>query len=426
MRLRLLLPLLLSFGRMNAQDQSAAVASTNSCIRCHAALDGVLARPALLIKDDVHTKNGLSCSSCHGGDPDNADMTGAMDPKKGFLGKPNRQKIPELCGRCHSNAEFMHKFRPQQRVDQLALYKTSVHGKRLAQGDTAVAVCTDCHSVHDIREVKDVLSPVYPLKLPETCSRCHSDAARMRQYNIPTDQFAKYQKSVHFDALARRLDLSAPNCASCHGSHGAAPPGIESVARACGSCHVVFQDLFDQSPHKAAFEALGFPGCATCHENHEIRQPTPQMLGVGAEAACVKCHTEGDAGYVAAQTMRRRTDQLQSALASADEVVQRAERSGMEMSDARLQLVAANEQLVKARVRVHRFNPGAFDEPVSAGLTAARKGYDLGIAALHERDVRRRGMLLSVSAIVITIFGLWLMIRRLEHRPAGRLTSLHD
>jgi hypothetical protein len=240
----------------------------------------------------------------------------------------------------------------------------------------------------------------------------------MSKYKIPTDQFAKYQKSVHYDALTRRLDLSAPTCASCHGSHGAAPPGVESVARACGSCHVVFQELFDQSPHKAAFETLGFPGCATCHENHEIGKPTPDMLGVGAGAACVKCHTQGDAGYVAAQAMRRRMDELQSSLASADEIVRSAERYGMEMSDARLELAAANEQLVKAKTQVHRFRTDAVGQPVGAGLAASRKGYDLGVAALHERDVRRRGMLLSVAAIVVTILGLWLMIRRLDQRGA--------
>ena len=42
----------------------------------------------------------------------------------------------------------------------------------------------------------------------KTCSRCHSDAAYMKQYGIPTDQFAKYITSVHHDALAVRGDLS--------------------------------------------------------------------------------------------------------------------------------------------------------------------------------------------------------------------------
>ena len=415
MRLTPLLLFLAPFGSLLAQAP-VADANVSSCVTCHSALEGPLSKPAQLMKDDVHIKNGLSCASCHGGDPAAADMTEAMSLQKGFTGKFDRRKIPELCARCHSDAAYMRKFKPQQRVDQLALYKTSVHGKRLAQGDTAVAICIDCHSVHDIREVRDVFSPVYPTKLPQTCSRCHSDAARMKNYNIPTDQFDKYQRSVHWEAVSRRSDLSAPVCASCHGSHGAAPPGVENVARVCGSCHVVFQNLFDQSPHKAAFDTLGFPGCVVCHSNHEIRRPILEMLGVAEAAVCVKCHTQGDAGYAAAQTMRQRMEQLQSALRSAEGTVQSAERSGMEMSDARLQLASANEELIKARLQIHRFRVEAVEAPVGAGLTAAGKSYELGVAGLHERDVRQRGLLGSLAAILITVAGLWMLIRRTERR----------
>lgn len=417
MRLLLLVLFLARFEQLIAQTP-AAVASVSSCVTCHSALDGPLSKPAQLIKDDVHIKNGLSCASCHGGDPSAMDMTEAMSPQKGFAGKIDRRRIPELCARCHSDAAYMHKFKAQQRVDQLVLYKTSVHGKRLAQGDNAVAVCIDCHSVHDIREVKDVLSPVYPLKLPETCGRCHSDPARMKSYGIPTDQLGEYQQSIHWEALSRQSDLSAPVCTSCHGSHGATPPGVESVARACGACHALFQDLFDQSPHKAAFDVLGFPGCVVCHSNHEIRRPTVEMLGVGEAAACVKCHTQGDAGYATAQMMRQRMDQLKAALGSAEGIVQSAERSGMEMSDARIQIASANEEFVKARVQVHRFRLDAVEVPVGAGLAAAQKSYEMGVAGLQERDVRRRGLLGSLAAILLTVAGLWLLIRRIERRSA--------
>ena len=67
---------------------------------------------------------------------------------------PGKQ-IPELCGHCHSDGAFMRKYNPSLRTDQLAQYKTSVHGKRLLQGDTKVAVCIDCHGVHDLRPASD-------------------------------------------------------------------------------------------------------------------------------------------------------------------------------------------------------------------------------------------------------------------------------
>ena len=50
----------------------------DTCLECHAALDGAIQRPALLIKDDVHTANGLSCADCHGGDRTSDDPSVAM------------------------------------------------------------------------------------------------------------------------------------------------------------------------------------------------------------------------------------------------------------------------------------------------------------------------------------------------------------
>ena len=62
----------------------------------------------------------------------------------------------------------------------------------------------------------------------------------MAPYGIPTNQFEEYRSSVHWEALAKRGDLSAPSCASCHGNHGAKPPQVESVSAVCGTCHVAW------------------------------------------------------------------------------------------------------------------------------------------------------------------------------------------
>lgn len=393
----------------------------DSCVTCHSALEGELGRPAQLFGVDIHKKHGFSCASCHGGDPASDDMETAMNPKRGFVGRMPRTKVPEVCARCHSDAALMHQFKPQQRVDQLAQYKTSVHGKRLAAGDVRVATCTDCHSVHDIREVNDALAPVHPLKVPGTCARCHANPEHMKAYKIPTDQFERYRGSVHWDALSKRGDLSAPNCATCHGNHGAAPPGVASVANVCGTCHVVFQGLFDQSPHKSAFEAMNLAACVECHSNHGIVHPKPEMLGVGSGAVCVKCHTSGDAGYVAAAAMKRDIDELHAALAKSEEILKQAEHAGMEVSEGRLQLTAANEEWIKARVQVHTFRLEPVDAAVKAGLDAAHKGYQTGIAALKERDVRRKGLAVALISIALVIAGLWLTARYLDrrHRESG-------
>ncbi|MCL4486680.1 MAG: cytochrome c3 family protein [Chloroflexi bacterium] len=388
----------------------------DSCVTCHSALEGEFGRPAQLFEADIHKKHGFSCASCHGGDPASDEMETAMDPRRGFVGKIPPTKVPEMCARCHSDAALIHQFKPQQRVDQLAQYKTSIHGKRLATGDVRVATCIDCHSVHDIREVNDALAPVHPLKVPGTCARCHADPEHMKGYKIPTDQFERYRGSVHWDALSKRGDLSAPNCATCHGNHGATPPGVASVGNVCGTCHVVFQNLFDQSPHKSAFEAMNLAACVECHSNHGIVPPKPEMLGVASGAVCVRCHASGDPGYVAAAAMKRDIDQLRAAMTSSEKMLKQAESSGMEVSEGRLQLTAANEEWIKARVQVHDFRPEAVNAAVKTGLEAAHKGYQTGLAALKERDVRRKGLAVSLISIALVIAGLWLSARYLDSR----------
>lgn len=415
MRAPILIAVLLAVVHGVAQSQSSR-AKPDTCLDCHSALEDNLGQPARLIQTDVHKKNGFSCADCHGGDPTSMEMEVSMNLQKGFLGKIERRRIPELCARCHSDATLMRKFRPQQRVDQLALYRTSVHGKRLVGGDVRVATCIDCHSVHDIREVRDSRSTVHPLKLPATCSRCHADAGHMKGYDIPTSQFDQYRRSVHWEALAKRGDLSAPSCATCHGSHGAAPPGIASVERVCGTCHLVFQNLFDQSPHRPTFEAMGFAACVVCHSNHEVLRPSPEMLGVDSAAVCVRCHTKGDPGYAAAATMRQEIDRLRGALAEAETVLKQAETSGMEVSEGKLQLVAAHEEWIKARVEVHAFRLDSVKSPVSNGLDMAQKGRQVGMNALRERNVRRLGLAGSLVAMGITLAGLWMAVRHIEQR----------
>ncbi|HTM14678.1 MAG TPA: multiheme c-type cytochrome, partial [Bryobacteraceae bacterium] len=228
---------------------AAKVDRVDQCVACHSDLDGRLGDPvkALRQKDDVHGQHGISCANCHGGDPSQETMA-AMDPAKGFVAVPKRQDIPRLCGKCHSDAAFMKQFDPAERTDQESEYSTSVHGKRLKQGDQKVAVCTSCHGFHGVKAVKNSTAPVYPLQVAETCGSCHANPGYMQSYGIPTDQLAKWKASVHGEAMLKKQDLSAPTCNDCHGNHGAAPPSVASVANVCGTCHVRQADLFQKSP----------------------------------------------------------------------------------------------------------------------------------------------------------------------------------
>jgi hypothetical protein len=388
----------------------------NSCLDCHSNLPEPLGVSVETYSQNIHGQKGLTCAACHGGDASSDDPEKAMSRAAGWKGKIDRKQIPELCSSCHSDAERMKKFNPGLRVDQFQQYKTSVHGIKWAKGDAKVAVCTDCHGVHDLRAPSDPRSNVHPTNIATTCSHCHADAEYMKPYGIKTDQFANYEQSVHHDAMAVRGDLSAPTCTTCHGNHGATPPGVANVTNVCSNCHVFQAQLFQTSPHKDAFAAMGFPGCVTCHSNHAIKHPTDEMIGTGPDAVCTKCHTEGDAGFVQARVMHDQLENLQSALTASDEILGRAERQGMEVSQPMLQQAQAKDALLKARVTVHAFSDSDLKRDTDAGLAVTRQTHIAGEKALKEWKFRQVGLGLSLVMIALTLIGLGFYIRNLERK----------
>src|SRR6516165_4815982 len=401
-----LLALLLCGGRACAQAQ-------NTCLDCHGALDPPLQVTEQQFTSDIHAQQGLTCASCHGGDPSKTDME-AMSKAVGFRGKIGRKDVPELCGRCHSDAAFMRQYNPSLRTDQLAQYKASVHGKLFARGDTKVAVCIDCHGVHGLRPASDSRSKVHPLNIARTCARCHADSAYMKGYSIPTDQFAKYNKSAHHDAFAVRGDLSAPTCSTCHGNHGAAPPGVDKVQNVCSTCHVFQAQMYEKSSHKDAFQGAALPGCVVCHSNHGITHPTDAKLGTGPEAVCTQCHTSGDACDQARAGLLSDLGRLDQAIKRTDQVLAVAESSGMEVSEARLAQSQARDSLTKARVTIHSFRKDLLDQDIQAGLTITAKNLQSGQKAMAERNYRRVGLGMSLVAIGVILVGLHLYIKKIE------------
>ncbi len=408
---------LLLFTVVSAQEK-------NSCVECHSKLEDTrLSAPAKLFINDIHHLRGLGCNDCHGGDPKADTKEAAKDPRKGYLGKPKTLDIPAYCGKCHSDANLMKRFNPSLRVDQEREYYTSVHGKLLKSGETRVATCVSCHSVHGIRAIADPLSSVYPSNVAETCSRCHANADYMRGFGIPSDQFDKYKQSVHANALYERQDLSAPTCNDCHGNHGAAPPGIASVANVCGQCHARQAELFQASPHKAAFDQKQLGECITCHSNHAIAKPGDEMIGTSNGSLCIHCHKSGDTGFVAAGRMRSQIDELIANIDKSNEILDHAERAGMEVSRPKFEMKEATDALTHARVLIHSSAATEVDKVVAPGLAASLRGYQAGLGALAERRFRRQGLAVSLVFILFLAALVYLKVRDIERRQGEGSSS---
>jgi len=392
--------LLASLGLGSGAAAQTSGSSPNECVRCHEGLpEARLSAPAAAVKDDVHVRSGFTCVDCHGGNAAEGDAQRAKAPATGFRGVPRGAAQIATCARCHSDAELMRRFSPRQRIDQAAEYAVSGHGKRLAAGNATVATCASCHGAHGVRFASDPKSPVHPTAVAATCGTCHT-------------QRSDYEKSVHFHALTKRGDLSAPTCNDCHGNHGAAPPGVDAVANVCGTCHAVFASKFAASTHAQIFT------CVECHGNHAVSPSSDEMLGATAPGICTPCHGGADdLGFATAGTMRSQIERLKASIAHGEGLVERLRLSGMSVRDQDVALDEARNRLVQARMEVHAFSPSSQVEPVtSEGLQILSGVERAAQRLLVELRFRRRGLIASVALILIVVGALALKIRRLERR----------
>jgi hypothetical protein len=405
-----------------------------SCTFCHADPEVLPPNmPQLLVtpknlQTDIHWQKGLRCHDCHGGNPNLPDFKEHRDdPSFHAIGTP--ADVPDFCGRCHSSVQYMRHYQPSPRTDQVTEYWTSGHGMRLmkVKDDSDVATCISCHGHHGIRAVNDLQSPVYPTHLAETCAKCHADPERMkgRTYHgkpLGHEQYRQWKGSVHAVALLKKGDLSAPTCNDCHGNHGAVPPDVDSVANACGSCHVKVATLFSQTVMKHRFEQAnweGLPGCAACHGNHEIRHPTDTMLGMGQKAICSRCHGPGKGKYPdalagkTAQGMSTELEELKRQIAAAEERLDEAENLGMEVRDPRFRLKKAHDALTNARALIHAFAVDPVKLAVNQGMGVAVSVEQDGQKQLEEYTYRRIWLAVSLAPILIAVGLLLLYIRTL-------------
>jgi predicted CXXCH cytochrome family protein len=385
------------------------------CYACHLESEDPV---AVNWKNDVHAKAGIGCETCHGGNPNTDDMDVAKAKETGFKGSPKRVDIPALCGKCHSNAEFMKRYNPLLPVDQLEKYGTSVHGKKIRQGDNRVAQCASCHGAHGIRKVNDPQSPVYASNLPKMCAGCHADEKYMAPYGIPTNQFHDYVESVHGKALLEKGDVrGAPACNDCHGNHGAAPPGVDTIANICGTCHSHNAELFMASPMAKPLSKEPLGECIACHGKHNITHTSDELVGTSDKAVCMKCHKEGEmgghkgavfAGFVAESITKYKgeTDRVSA-------IVRDAEEKGMDLTEAADSMQAARQALIQARTELHAFKKEPLEAKFTEGYGHLKKAEGFGRVALKEYVTRRTGLAISTLLLTLVVIALAMKIRSL-------------
>ncbi len=240
----------------------------------------------------IHHIEGIYCDDCHGGNKNVLDIKGAHSIN--FIGKPKRKDIIKICSKCHSSPYVMKPYGIP--FDQEILYYTSEHGESFKRGNEEVAICIDCHGIHDIMDSKNTNSKTNSLNLPKTCGRCHSNFNLMKKYKISSDVILEYNLSVHSERL-KEGNLNAPTCKDCHGTHGATPPGVGGIEKVCGGCHIKQRENFLKSKHYEVWRNLGYGECEICHENHFVKKTSHNLW----KEKCIFCHSKDSKNYKIAE-----------------------------------------------------------------------------------------------------------------------------
>jgi hypothetical protein len=159
-RASLLLPLV----ALPPLELSASEPEKDSCVDCHS-------DPDLLVKNkklydyfqewnaSVHKQEDVSCSDCHGGNPeaDDKDAAHGGELTGSAASSPvNFRNIPGTCGECHD--EIYGAFRKSRHFEQLLAKEQE------EQGPT----CVTCHGSINVAAL-DVIT------VRQACARCHND-----------------------------------------------------------------------------------------------------------------------------------------------------------------------------------------------------------------------------------------------------------
>ena len=372
----------------------------NRCTLCHPDI-------RVQFERSIHKAEQVSCTACHGGDDRAVTVEGAH---RGFKGVPRRKDVPALCASCHADAEKMRAYNLPS--DQYALYLTSRHGRRLAEGDDHVAVCTDCHGSHEILAPGNPASPVYARNIPKTCGRCHADPALRERYGWKEDLLAEYATGVHGQALLEKGNASAPDCTRCHGAHGAAPPGVGDVDKICGQCHETTRVYFSEGPHKAAMDAAGLPECASCHNPHATARTDVKKLG----EVCGQCHAADSPPARIAEKVTTLYTRAEEELNRARGLVDRAARVPLYVEDYRSRLEEGHTSLLESLPVIHALDVGRVERFTSRARGLGNEVESEVSGKLDELKWRRVGLLVFWFYLLITVA---LLVRLRRRAPAS-------
>ena len=282
------------------------------CISCHQDLDGVEEWPHARKLDRV------ACGECHDEDNDAIaafwNSTHGQGVRDGDEDAPLCQdchgshyilplsdrnsavspfKIPQMCAQCHAEGgvERTHDISQEQIVQR---YRQSIHGEGLfKQGLIVTAVCTSCHTGHNVLAHTDPASSIHKDRVTATCMQCHGLIEEVHRKVVAgvlweAEGVVPICVECHLPHEARKVfydtQMSNADCLLCHND-----PTLK--AGADGRTLFVDGDVFDRSIHGRKNLS-----CAQCHTGVQPSEERSCQT-ITERVNCAPCHEAEVADY---------------------------------------------------------------------------------------------------------------------------------
>ncbi len=125
-----------------------------------------------------------------------------------------RDKVPEMCGKCHGDATLMKKYGLYAGVVNsylqdfhgvtLSFYRSQTDAAAANSSRKSIATCVDCHGVHDITKTSGPSTNLVKARLVKRCQKCHPNATE----KFPEAWLSHYEPSLKNAPLVFIINLT--------------------------------------------------------------------------------------------------------------------------------------------------------------------------------------------------------------------------
>ncbi len=240
-----------------------------------------------------------SCTTCHGNAHELLPVKHTDSPVAKF----------NLLGTCASCHEGDNTRRGLKNGDAIAHFRDSIHGQGLYKmGLNVSPSCNDCHGVHDIKSIKDTAAHTSRAALSKTCGACHVGVEKAYTASVhgQLPLTAGGKTAVCTDCHTAH-DIERPGsahfkqtidqkCGQCH---------EERLANYRETYHGKAMLL------GKANTATDVAACYDCHGHHDIQKhtdPDSQLSTGNIVLTCARCHEGVNASFARYQPHADHTD----------------------------------------------------------------------------------------------------------------------